>query len=87
MKKNKLLLDPYGFFVLDLDKNKNMIVVEHYLYDKKIKNKFSGSSAKKLCDTIIRKGLILRLDHAAYIGRELMKAEMALKNKLRYKQE
>jgi len=86
MKKKRLFLDPYGFFVIGLDKGKRKIVVEHYIYSRKIKNKFSGNSAKKLCDTIIRRGLISRLDHAAYFGRELMKAEIALKNSLRYKQ-
>ena len=35
--------------------------------------------AKSVADTVIAKGLISRLDHAAYLGRELKKAEIAAK--------
>jgi hypothetical protein len=37
--------------------------------------------------TIIKMGLITRQDHAAYVGRELAKAETALINKLEYEQD
>ncbi|AEA47655.1 dihydropteroate synthase-like protein [Archaeoglobus veneficus] len=33
--------------------------------------------AKSIADTVIAKGLVSRLDHAAYLGRELKKAEIA----------
>ncbi|MCZ7403069.1 MAG: dihydropteroate synthase-like protein [Candidatus Methanoperedens sp.] len=46
-----------------------------------------GSTAKEILDTIIERGLISRLDHAAYLGRELMKAELALKFKRSYSQD
>ncbi len=36
-----------------------------------------GKSAKEIADTAIRHNLLSRLDHAAYLGRELMKAEIA----------
>ena len=38
-----------------------------------------GENAKEIIDTVIRLGLISRLDHAGYLGRELKKAELALK--------
>jgi len=38
-----------------------------------------GKTAKEIIDTIIELDLVSRLDHAGYLGRELMKAEMALK--------
>ncbi len=38
-----------------------------------------GRSAKEILDTVIRLNLVSRLDHAGYLGRELMKAEIALK--------
>ncbi|MCZ7402272.1 MAG: dihydropteroate synthase-like protein, partial [Candidatus Methanoperedens sp.] len=40
-------------------------------------NVIVGSTAKEILDIIIERGLISRLDHAAYLGRELMKAELA----------
>jgi len=39
----------------------------------------AGKNAKSISDTIIKNDLISRLDHAAYLGRELKKAEIALK--------
>ena len=38
-----------------------------------------GKDAKSIIDTIIASGLVSRLDHAGYLGRELMKAEIALR--------
>ena len=37
--------------------------------------------------TIIRRKLLTRLEHAAYLGKELYKAELALKYGQRYRQE
>lgn len=50
-------------------------------------NVIAGFSAKEILDTIIERDLISRLDHAAYLGRELMKAELALKFKRSYSQD
>jgi len=50
-------------------------------------NAIVGSTAKEIVDTIIERGLISRSDHAAYLGRELMKAELALKFKRSYSQD
>lgn len=47
----------------------------------------AGSTAREVLDTIIVLGLVSRLDHAAYLGRELMKAELALKFKRSYSQD
>lgn len=38
-----------------------------------------GDDAKSISDTIVKNNLISRVDHAAYLGRELEKAELALK--------
>jgi len=94
-REKQLKFDEKGFFVILLDREKGKIVVEHYLNVKKGKmigtGKLSkiieGNDAEELCDTIIKEGLISRLDHAAYLGRELQKAEIALKNNLPYEQD
>ncbi|MEF8873839.1 MAG: DUF4346 domain-containing protein [Candidatus Thermoplasmatota archaeon] len=85
--------DEEGFFVINVGEE---IVVEHYLNVQKEGNMevetgdlnkvITGRSAKAICDTLVREGLISRLDHAAYLGRELQKAEIALKNGLDYVQ-
>ncbi len=47
----------------------------------------AGATAKEVLDTILELGLISRHDHAAYLGRELMKAELALKFRRSYSQD
>lgn len=84
---DSVVLDKTGFFVILIDSIGKKIVLEHYSYDRNIKNKFSGSSAKLLCDTVLRKGLVKDLSHAAYLGRELMKAEIALSGDFDYTQD
>ena len=87
--------DNKGFFVIIVDHEKKKIVVEHYNYVKdknliktgKINEVVEGANAEELCKKIIKKGLLSRLDHASYLGRELQKAEHALKNNLEYTQE
>ncbi len=86
-KKTGCRLDKKGFFVVHVDSRNYRIVVEHYAYDRKLKNKFLGTKAKELCDTILDNGLVSDLGHASYLGRELAKAEIALKNGLKYRQD
>jgi tetrahydromethanopterin S-methyltransferase subunit A len=40
-----------------------------------------------MCSALIEWGLVSRLDHAAYMGRELLKAEVALRSRLAYRQD
>jgi len=46
-----------------------------------------GSSALEVCDTILALGLVTRLEHALYLGRELAKAEIALRTGRSYVQD
>jgi len=86
--------DEKGFFVILVDHNKKKIIVEHYNYVKdkniiktgKINQVIEGTNAEELCKEIIKKGLLSKLDHASYLGRELQKAENALNNGLEYTQ-
>jgi dihydropteroate synthase len=38
-----------------------------------------GKTAEGICSKIVEMGLITRLEHAAYLGSELAKAEIALR--------
>lgn len=90
----KVEFDEKGFFVIYLDDDE--IVAEHYENVNKggklevetgsIDLIIRGKDAKSICDTIIREGLVSRLDHNAYISRELQKAEVALENDLDFEQ-
>jgi len=82
-------LDPAGCFKIGITEDEYIsgkifpgkIVVKHN------DNSITGETAKDVLETIIRLGLVSRLDHAGYLGRELMKAELALKFKRSYSQD
>ena len=46
-----------------------------------------GKTAEEVCHEIIRRGLIDKMEHAAYLGRELQKAEIALRTGKGYLQD
>jgi tetrahydromethanopterin S-methyltransferase subunit A len=91
--------DSAGFFHIYLDGPRRNIVVEHYVnvvkdigtrrrtVSGKLNKVFKGTNAETIYRTILGNNLIGRIDHAAYIGYELGKAETALKNSLRYEQD
>jgi tetrahydromethanopterin S-methyltransferase subunit A len=83
----KIELDKAGYFVIIPEKKKKLITVEHYSYDNKLKNVIQGSDAKSIYATIIQNGWITRLYHAAYLGKELEKAELSIKLDLKYSQD
>jgi dihydropteroate synthase len=47
----------------------------------------AGGQARDILNTLIDMGLVTRLDHAGYLGRELEKAEIALALKRSYNQD
>lgn len=73
-----LVLDPNGYFIVFPDRGRNTILVEHYTNDGTLANAFTGRTAQELYATIIARGLVSRLDHAAYLGTELARAERSL---------
>jgi tetrahydromethanopterin S-methyltransferase subunit A len=79
--------DPAGYFVIDVAADKNIIRLEHHTPDHRMTVALVGSSARDLYLAAIRRGLISRIDHAAYLGYELGKAERALTLKIRYVQD
>ena len=46
-----------------------------------------GRNAESLCHTIVRENLVSRMEHAAYLGREIQKAQIALNSGLNYEQD
>ncbi|MCK4717297.1 MAG: DUF4346 domain-containing protein [Thermoplasmata archaeon] len=90
------ILDTSGFFVILVDQDRGEIVVEHYENVSKGKIKVAtgrlahvvtGKDAQSVGDTLIERGLLSRLDHAVYMGRELQKAEAALMKHSEYVQD
>ena len=72
----KFTQDPCGSFKLMVDHD--VIKAVHY---KNMNPDVSiiGQTAKQVYDMIIKQGLVSRVEHAAYLGAELQKAEISLK--------
>ncbi len=78
--------DPAGFFVIQIAAQTHEILAEHYSPEFKLLRVLHGKSALEIYSTIIRKGWATSLQHTAYLGRELGKAELALKHGWLYEQ-
>ena len=87
VEPTKLTLDPAGYFVVYPDRRANQLVLEHYTNKGVLDRMFAAQSPAALYATVIDEKLISRLDHAAYLGRELARAEQALKTGENYVQD
>jgi len=89
-KPAKWIADPKGYFVISLNNERTKIMVEHYIKGE-INKRIIGKNAKEICDTIARLKLIgefeQSLEHSMYLGRELEKAEIALRENLDFEQD
>lgn len=94
-QQKDVILDPAGFFVIELQRKQKKIRVEYYsnVYKKdkitsgKLEKVFSGAKANELCDTIAEHVPNLRSEHYAYLGRELQRAQCALGKNKKYEQD
>jgi len=90
--KKDIMLDPNGFFVIEIDKKDSEIRVEYYsnvyknkkIVSGKLEKVFTGKKADALCDTISKVIPNLLESHYMYLGRELQKAELALEKNTKY---
>ena len=84
-QNEKWTADSAGCFKIGITESKEIVAIHEV--QKHRSTVIIGNTAKEVLDTILRDGLITRLYHAGYIGRELMKAELALKFGRSYAQE
>ncbi len=80
-------LDKAGYFVIIPSKNNSIITVEQYNYENKLLRIIEGRNSRDIYRTIIDNKWITDLSHAAYIGKELARVEMAVKVGIKYVQE
>ncbi len=83
LKNPRLVRDPRGSFNIRVEGYQ--IRVDHYTPEGNLLATFSGSSARALQREI--GFFVSRVDHAIYLGMELAKAELALKNNWPYVQD
>ena len=88
------VMDPKGYFLIAIDREKKLLRVGYFKFSK-LGNKpindmvsiVSGKTAIEIVNTLIKNKYISTLQHAADMGIELCKAELALKYKLNYVQD
>lgn len=86
-----LVLDRKSYLLIKIDFAKRELAVGRCTTGHLLTHEFRGKTAKQLSKAVVASGLLTRKDHAAYLGRELARAEIALKNprnkKLKYVQD
>lgn len=74
----EFVLDQKGYFLIRVIPEKKIIEVGFCKEKNVVEIKVTGKNATEIYQTILREKIIDRLDHAAYLGRELQKAAIAL---------
>ena len=82
-----LVLDPAGYFVVYPESRRRTLVLEHYSNEGVLDAVLEGHTVGALYQSAISRNLVSRLDHAAYLGRELARAEQNLKDGTPYVQD
>ena len=87
-------MDPKGYFLIAVDKNKKIIRVGYCIFTRLGNSpindmiaEVTGKTAIEIVNTLIREKFISTLQHAADMGIELHKAEMSLKYGFEYVQD
>ncbi len=80
-------MDSKGYFLIRINRDTGKLEAGYCRQSNAILKVFSGNNSKELMQAIIRAGIVSRLEHAEYLGRETMKAEMAKKLGIEYVQD
>ena len=80
-------LDKAGYFVILPIADRKVIHVEHYSYDNSLLHVLEGISARSLYLEIIEQDWVSEMSHAAYLGKELAKAQLSLNFGIPYSQD
>ena len=91
-RKKNVILDPNGFFVIEIDRKEKQIRVEYFsnVYKNKkivsgnLQKVFVGKKADALSDAISKNVPELLPEHYLYLGRELQRAQCALEKNKEY---
>lgn len=86
-KAKKVALDKAGYFVILPLNDKGIISVEHYSPDNRLLRIIEGRKASDIYKMITRNLWVTEMSHAAYIGKELAKAELSMKHGFKYVQD
>jgi len=85
--RNEWCQDPKGYFVIKVFYDKEYFGARFHTNDHVPQIDIVGKEAEAIVQTIVREGLVTSLQHAAYLGHELHKAEVALALRLEFVQD
>jgi tetrahydromethanopterin S-methyltransferase subunit A len=80
-------LDPAGYFVVYPIAERGILHVEHYAYDNRLLHTLESASPRALYLKIIEEGWVSEMSHAAYLGKELIKADFSLRHGIPFLQD
>jgi len=83
----RLVLDPAGYVVVYPDRAKRRLRAEHFTNEGLLDGVVEGLTPASVSAALIERGMVTRLDHAAYLGRELARAERSLETGEPYHQD
>jgi tetrahydromethanopterin S-methyltransferase subunit A len=83
----RLVPDPAGFFVVYPDPRCQHLILEHYTTAGVLDGVIEGRTSASVYRAAIDRQWVSRLDHAAYLGGELARAELSLKTGAEYVQD
>ncbi len=88
-KEQPVKLDKEGSFRIFVDRDGQNIVAQHFILTDELAPSLiiKGKTAEQVYGLIIESGLVTRLEHAAYLGGELQKAEIGLRTGKEYLQD
>ena len=88
------VMDPRGYFLISIDRENKLIRVGYCIFSKlgdspihDMISEVTGKTAIEIVNTLINKEYVSTLQHAADMGIELCKAEIALEYNLEYIQD
>ncbi len=81
--------DPVGYFLIRVNKETQELEVGICEYDdpNNIKILVKGKLPQQIYQRLIDEGMVSRMDHAAYLGRELARAWICMKLEVKYVQD
>jgi len=80
-------MDPLGYFLIKINRDTNKLEAAFCKTANKVEKVIIGETAMEIFNTIIKENLVSSLQHTADLGAELQKAEIALKQKVKYTQD
>jgi thymidylate synthase len=81
--KTELRFDPNGEFTVTFDRNTRELVIEHSFGGMKI-HEYRGKTAEEMELQLSRDMALSEISHALYLGREIARVEMNMKNGRKY---